>query len=98
MSLLTDREKSPATEDVKELIPASRQEVVLPRAVQEHFAGLLRVPSETCFYHERRLLVLALKDHGISTREIAKLLSVTPRRVRRIVVRYPTSNERKSME
>ena len=57
----------------------------LLRAVQEHFTGLLWVPSDTCFYHERRRLVLALKEQGISTREIARLSGVTPRRVRQIV-------------
>lgn len=67
---------------------ANAKDVLPPdllRSVQEHFTGLLWVPSDTCFYHERRRLVLALKDQGISTREIARLSGVTPRRVRQIV-------------
>jgi len=67
---------------------ANAKDVLPPellRAVQEHFIGLLWVPSDTCFYHERRRLVLALKEQGISTREIARLSGVTPRRVRQIV-------------
>ena len=66
---------------------ANAKDVLPPdllRSVQEHFTGLLWVPSDTCFYHERRRLVLALKEQGISTREIAKLSGVTPRRVRQI--------------
>ena len=57
----------------------------LLRAVQEQFTGLLWVPGDTCFYQERRRLVLALKGQGISTREIARLSGITPRRVRQIV-------------
>jgi len=67
---------------------ANAKDVLPPdllRSVQEHFTGLLWVPSDTCFYHERRRLVLALKQQGISTREIARLSGVTPRRVRQIV-------------
>jgi predicted transcriptional regulator len=67
---------------------ANAKDVLPPdllRSVQEHFTGLMWVPSDTCFYHERRRLVLALKDQGISTREIARLSGVTPRRVRQIV-------------
>ncbi len=67
---------------------ANAKDVLPPdllRSVQEHFTGLLWVPSDTCFYHERRRLVLALKEQGISTREIARLSGVTPRRVRQIV-------------
>jgi predicted transcriptional regulator len=66
---------------------ANAKDVLPPdllRAVQEHFTGLMWVPSDTCFYHERRRLVLALKEQGISTCEIAKLSGVTPRRVRQI--------------
>ncbi len=74
---------------------ANAKDVLPPellRAIQEHFTGLLWVPSDTCFYHERRKLVLALKDQGISTREIARLSGVTPRRVRQIVAGASTSN------
>ena len=53
--------------------------------VRQHFTGLLWVPSDVGFYEERRKLVLALKGQGVPTREIARLSSVTPRRVRQIV-------------
>ena len=52
---------------------------------QEYFTGLQWVSSDTCFYYEHLRLVLALKDQGISTREIARLSGITPRRVRQIV-------------
>ena len=67
---------------------ANAKEVLPPelyRQVQEHFTGLLWVSSDTQFYVERRRLVLALKDQGVSTQEIAKLAGVTSRRVRQIV-------------
>jgi len=74
---------------------ANAKDVLPPdllRTVQEHFTGLLWVPSDTCFYHERRRLVLALKDQGISTREIARLSGVTPRRVRQIFAESRTES------
>ena len=76
-----DRERKVKREyaNAKDVLPPD-----LLHAVQEHFTGLLWVPSDTCFYHERRRLVLALKGQGISTREIARLSGVTPRRVRQI--------------
>jgi predicted transcriptional regulator len=57
----------------------------LLRSVQGHFTGLLWVPSTTSAHHKRRMLVLALKDQGTSTREIARLSGITRRRVRQIV-------------
>lgn len=66
--------------NAKDVLPSE-----LLRAIQEHFTGLLWVPSDTCFYHERRRLVLALKEQGISTTEVARLAGITPRRVRQIV-------------
>lgn len=73
--------------NAKDVLPSD-----LLRALQEHFTGLLWVPSDTCFYHERRRLVLALKDQGISTREIARLSGVTPRRVRQIFAESRTES------
>ena len=69
---------------------ANAKEVLPPelyRQVQEHFTGLLWVPADTHFYAERRRLVLALRDQGVSTQEIAKLAGVTSRRVRQIVAK-----------
>ena len=74
---------------------ANAKDVLPPellRAVQEQFTGLLWVPGDTCFYQERRRLVLALKSQGISTREIARLSGVTPRRVRQIVAESRTAS------
>ncbi len=67
---------------------ANAQDVLPPELfseVQQHVTGLLWVPSHTQFYETRRKLVLALTDQGVSTREIAKLAGVTPRRVRQIL-------------
>jgi predicted transcriptional regulator len=74
---------------------ANAKDVLPPellRAVQEQFTGLLWVPGDTCFYLERRRLVLALKNQGISTREIARLSGITPRRVRQIVAENRTAS------
>jgi predicted transcriptional regulator len=74
---------------------ANAKDVLPPellRAVQEQFTGLLWVPGDTCFYRERRRLVLALKNQGISTREIALLSGITPRRVRQIVAENRTAS------
>ena len=59
----------------------------LRREVQQHFTGLLWIPADTQFFALRRKLVLALKDQGVSTREIGKLAGITPRRVRQIVAK-----------
>ena len=67
---------------------ANAKDVLPPdlfRTVQQHFAGLLWVPADTHLYAVRRKLVLALRDQGIHTREIAQLAGVTPRRVRQIL-------------
>ena len=67
---------------------ANARDVLPPdllEAVREHFTGLLWVPSDSGFYEERRRLVLALKEQGISTNEVACLAGITPRRVRQIV-------------
>ena len=77
---------------------ANAKDVLPPdllRTVQQHFAGLLWVPADTHLYAVRRKLVLALRDQGIHTREIAQLAGVTPRRVRQILAQardaaYPT--------
>ena len=69
---------------------ANAKEVLPPelyRQVQEHFTGLLWVSPDTQFYAERRRLVLALKEQGVSTQEISKLAGVTTRRVRQIVAK-----------
>ena len=69
---------------------ANAKDVLPPelfRTVQQHFAGLLWVPADAHFYAVRRKLVLALRDQGVSTVEIAKLAGVTPRRVRQILAK-----------
>ena len=75
---------------------ANAREVLPPdlyRTVQEHFTGLMWIPAETRFYAVRRKLVLALKDQGVSTGEIAELASVTTRRARQILA-GPTLEKR----
>lgn len=55
---------------------ANARDVLPPEVldtVRRHFSGLLWVPSDVGFYEERRKLVLALKDQGVPTREIARL-------------------------
>jgi predicted transcriptional regulator len=67
---------------------ANARDVLPPEVldtVRRHFTGLLWVPSDVGFYEERRKLVLALKGQEVTTREIARLSGVTPRRVRQIV-------------
>ncbi len=53
--------------------------------VQEHWTGMLWVPSPRTFYDDRKQLVLTLKAEGVSSREIAALAGVTPRRVNQIL-------------
>ena len=65
----------------------------LLRTLQQHFTGLLWVPADTHFYETRRKLVLALRDQGVHTREIAQLAGVTPRRVRQILARARGASE-----
>ena len=69
--------------------PYANARVVLPpallEAVREIFTRPLWVPCDSGFYEERRRLVLALKEQGISTNEVARLAGITPRRVRQIV-------------
>jgi len=80
---------------------ANAKDVLPPEllhAVQEHFTGLLWVPGDTCFYHERRRLVLALKDQGISTHEIARLSGVTTRRVNQILAARRKESETRQVE
>ena len=69
---------------------ANARDVLPPEllcAIQQHFAGLLWIPAGTHLYAVRRKLVLALRDQGVHTREIAQLAGVTPRRVRQILAR-----------
>ena len=69
---------------------ANAKDVLPPdlfRTVQQHFAGLLWVPAEAHLYAVRRKLVLALRDQGVHTQEIAQLAGVTTRRVRQILAR-----------
>ena len=69
---------------------ANARDVLPPEllcAIQQHFAGLLWIPAGTHLYAVRRKLVLALRDQGVHTREIAQLAGVTTRRVRQILVR-----------
>jgi|GEM_PF-289228 len=79
--------------NAKDVLPSE-----LLHAVQEHFTGLLWVPSDTCFYHERRRLVLGLKNQGISTREIARLSGVTTRRVNQILAAHRRETENRQVE
>lgn len=53
--------------------------------VQEHYSGLLWIPSGRTFYEDRTNLVLTLKAEGVSSREIAALAGITPRRVNQIL-------------
>jgi len=80
---------------------ANAKDVLPPellRAVQEHFIGLLWVPSDTCFYHERRQLVIALHEQGINTKEIAQLSGVTTRRVNQILAARRKESESRQVE
>ena len=75
---------------------ANARDVLSPellRTLQQHFTGLLWVPADTHFYETRRKLVLALRDQGVHTREIAQLAGVTPRRVRQILARARGASE-----
>ena len=74
---------------------ANAKDVLSPellRTLQQHFTGLLWVPADTHFHAVRRKLVLALRDQGVSTIEIAKLAGVTPRRVRQILAKARTAS------
>ena len=54
---------------------ANARDVLPPelfRTVQQHFAGLLWIPAGTHLYAVRRKLVLALRDQGVHTQEIAR--------------------------
>ena len=53
--------------------------------VQEHWSGLLWVPSPNTFYPDRKKLVRTLRAQGVSSREIARLAGVSTRRVNQIL-------------
>jgi hypothetical protein len=61
--------------------------------VQEHWIGMLWVPSPRTFYEDRKKLVLTLKAEGVSSREIAALAGVTPRRVNQILRAHGEKND-----
>jgi len=52
--------------------------------VQKHVSGLVWVPSPKTFFHERRQLILTLREQGVPTREIARLSGISVRRVNQI--------------
>ncbi|MDY6903817.1 MAG: helix-turn-helix domain-containing protein [Thermodesulfobacteriota bacterium] len=64
-------------------------EKILPKElfdeVQEYHTGILWIPSPSRFYKERRQLVIALREQGVNTKEIAQLAGVTTRRVNQIL-------------
>jgi len=64
-------------------------EKILPKEildeVQKYHTGILWIPSPSRFYKERRQLVIALREQGVNTREIAQLAGVTTRRVNQIL-------------
>ena len=64
-------------------------EKILPKKlldeVQKYHTGMLWVPGPNRFYKERRQLVIALREQGVNTREIAQLAGVTTRRVNQIL-------------
>ncbi len=72
-------------------------EKVLPKElfneVQKYHTGPLWVPSSSRFFQERRQLVIALKEQGIETREIAGLADITVRRVNQILAKNRKENE-----
>jgi len=53
--------------------------------VQKYHTGILWIPAPGSFYNERRKLVVALKDQGIETDEIAGIAGITTRRVNQIL-------------
>jgi len=53
--------------------------------VQKHASGLIWIPSPKTFYHERRQLILTLREQGVPTREIARLAGISVRRVNQVV-------------
>ena len=64
-------------------------EKILPKEildeVQKYHTGILWIPSPSRFYKERRQLVIALREQGVNTKEIAQLAGVTTRRVNQIL-------------
>ncbi len=53
--------------------------------VQKHASGLIWIPSPKTFYHERRQLILTLREQGVPTKEIARLAGLSVRRVNQVV-------------
>ena len=52
--------------------------------VQQHITGLVWIPAPQTFYHERRKLILTLREQGVPTREIARLAGISVRRVNQV--------------
>jgi DNA-binding NarL/FixJ family response regulator len=63
--------------------------------VQKHASGLIWIPSPKTFYHERRQLILTLREQGVPTKEIARLAGISVRRVNQVVA---GKNGRKSRQ
>ena len=53
--------------------------------VQEHWSGMLWVPAPKTAKEERRKFVLALKEQGTPSKEIAVFAGITTRRVNQIL-------------
>lgn len=74
--------------NAEQILPAK-----LLKEVQRYHTGVLWIPSPSRFFQERKQMVIALKNQGVETREIAGLAGITPRRVNQIL-----AAERKNKE
>jgi len=61
----------------------------LIREIRKYFTGgILWVPEAGADNRERDELIVTLKNKGVTTKEIAGLAKLTPRHIRRIVLKY----------
>ncbi len=72
-------------------------EKILPtnllREIQKYHVGVLWIPDPSLFFQERKEMVIALKQQGVETKEIAGLADITVRRVNQILAKNRKENE-----
>ncbi len=67
--------------NAKDVLPAN-----LLITVQQHYTGILWIPTSKRSYQERNKLIVDLRRHGACSREIGILTGLTTRRVNQILM------------
>jgi len=66
--------------NAKEILPKK-----LLEELQAHFTGLLYVPGEKSYDSYKSQIIIKLAKEGASTKEIADIVGLSPRRINQII-------------